>query len=167
MAVESVLAKIPGYSKLNGIPHSPSVPQAPPSAGTTERINNLVTTYINKHSIIPGGGFQNQMAALTTLTKDTGHTEIQARLLGHCWQNICEHWGLKSKNGKSFVPCPRGENCKMKHDNPAQWNPMERDVCVLLLESYPANQMENLFEIEATNVKQKARKPRDRRGAGP
>ena len=91
-AVESALAKIPGFSKLNGIPHSPNVPQPQSSTEMNERISGLVTAFIAKHSVIPGGGFVQQMAALATLTKDTGHTEIQARLLGYCWQHICEYW---------------------------------------------------------------------------
>ena len=144
MAVDNALAKIPGFSQLNGIPHSPSVPLTQTGTEVKVRINGLVSAFIAKHSLIHGGGFVQQMAALSTVSKDTGHTEIQARLLGYCWQHICEHWRQKSKSGKLSVPCPRGNDCRMKHDSPEQWNQIEQDVCVLLLESYPNNQKKSL-----------------------
>jgi len=99
------------------------------------------------------------MCALSTVSKDIGHIEIQARLLGYCWQHICDYWGQKNKNGKLFVACPRGASCKMKHESPEQWNPVEQDVCVLLLESYPNNQKKKLFEEPAAKAKAGPRRP--------
>lgn len=143
----------PDIHNKNGIPHSPSTPPTQTGAEVRARIDGLVGAFIAKHSLIHGGGFVQQMAALSTVSKDTGHTEIQARLLGYCWQHICDHWGQKNKNGKLFVPCPRGINCKMKHESPEQWSPVEQDVCVLLFESYPNNQKKHLFEVPAPKAK--------------
>ena len=160
MAVENALAaRMPGYPQQGGITHSPRTP--PPQAGQEARIRieGMVNAFIAKHSLIVGGGFTQQMCALSTVSKGIGHTEIQARLLGYCWQHICDYWGQKNKNGKLFVACPRGASCKMKHDSPEQWNPVEQDVCVILPESYPNNQKKKLFEEPAAKAKTGPRRP--------
>lgn len=86
LAVNNALAtRLAGYPQLHGQPPSSSTSNPPAvNSDIRARIEGMVNAFIAKHSIIPNVGFTLQMSALTTISKDTGHTEIQARLLGYC-----------------------------------------------------------------------------------
>ena len=70
---------------------------------------------------------------------------MQAKLMGWCWQHIVHHWEKKNKNGRLFAACPRGADCKMKHENPEQFTEIEQDGCVMFLEAYLENAKKKLF----------------------